>query len=390
LSAVGSGYHGEVAVVGLGQTEFSARSGKSVLALAAEACAAAADDAGVGLDQVDGILSYSVFDDSVPTEAVATALGLGDVTYGLDMHLGGQSPCLLVMHAAMAIHSGLADTVLVYRAMNGRSGVRVGRAPVAGGGAPFRYPLGYVSYAQYMAMWARRYMIETGATQEDIGAVPIAQRVYAATNPRAMLGDKPLTPEIYAESRMIAEPFHLHDCAREVDGACALLLTSLERAREMARPPVVIAGSAYVAPRRSGLDIGDSLFWDDFTRNHTSYLRDDLWRRSGLGPEDVDVAEIYDCFSSVVHWSLEGLGFCGRGEAGPFIREGNTAAGGSLPVNTHGGMLGEGYLHGANTVAEAVRQVQGRAANQVDGAEVAVTTSGGMESGSALVLTAVR
>ncbi|HEY2717133.1 MAG TPA: hypothetical protein VGI73_13015 [Solirubrobacterales bacterium] len=387
---MGSGYHGEVAVAGIGQTGFSAESGKSVLALAAEACREAAADAGVGLDQIDGVVSYSIFDDSVPTEAVATALGLGDVSYTLDMHLGGQSPCLLVMHAAMAIHSGLADNVLLFRAMNGRSGVRVGRAPIAGGGAPFRYPLGYVSYAQYMAMWARRYMVETGATQEDIGAVPIAQRVYAETNPRAMLGHKPLSAEDYAESRWIAEPFRLHDCAREVDGACALLLTSRERARDLAQPPVVVAGSAYVAPRRPGLDIGDSLFWDDFTRNHTSFLRDRLWASAGLGPEDVDVAELYDCFSSVVHWSLEGLGFCGRGEAGPFIREGNTAAGGSLPVNTHGGMLGEGYLHGANTVVEAVRQIQGRAANQVDGAEVAVTTSGGMESGSALVLTVDR
>jgi acetyl-CoA acetyltransferase len=386
---VGSGYHGKVAVVGVGQTDFSAESGKSVLTLAAEACRMAAQDAGVSLGEIDGLLSYSVFDDSVPTEAVATALGLGDLSYGLDMHLGGQSPCLLVMHAAMAIHSGLADNVLLFRAMNGRSGVRVGRAPVTGGGAPFRYPLGYVSYAQYMAMWARRYMVETGATQEDIGAVPIAQRVYAETNPKAMLR-KPLSPETYAESRWIAEPFHLHDCAREVDGASALLITSLERARDLAQPPAVIAGSAYVAPRRPGLDIGDSLFWEDFTRNHTSFLRDKLWSRAGLGPEDVDVAEIYDCFSSVVHWSLEGLGFCGRGEAGPFIREGNTAAGGSLPVNTHGGMLGEGYLHGANTVAEAVRQVQGRAVNQVTGAEVAATTSGGMESGSALVLTVDR
>jgi acetyl-CoA acetyltransferase len=383
------GYHGEVAIAGLGQTEFSAASGKSVLTLATEACRAAVADAGLELGDVDGVVSYSIFDDSVPTEAVATALGLDDLTYGLDMHLGGQSPCLMVMQAAMAVHAGLADNILFYRAMNGRSGVRVGRAPVVGGGAPFRYPLGYVSYAQYMAMWARRYMIETGATQEDIGAVPIAQRVYAETNPRAALR-KPLTQQIYDESRMIAEPFHLHDCARELDGACALLITSAERARSMPQPPAIVAGSAYVAPRRPGIDIGDSLYWDDFTRNHTSHLRGRLWSGAGLGPEDVDVAELYDCFSSVVHWSLEGLGFCGRGEAGSFIREGNTAADGSLPTNTHGGMLGEGYLHGANTLVEAVRQVQGRAANQVSDAEVAVVTSGGMESGSALVLTVDR
>jgi acetyl-CoA acetyltransferase len=232
-------------------------------------------------------------------------------------------------------------------------------------------------------------MIETGATQEDIGAVPIAQRKYAQTNPRAMLR-KPLSAEEYAASRLIAEPFHLHDCAREVDGACALIVTTTERARDLQQPAAVIGGSAYVAPRRPGLDIGDSLYWPDFTRNHTSFLADNLWKRSGLGPADVDVAEIYDCFSSVVLWSLEGLGFCGRGEAGAFIREGNTQLDGRLPTNTNGGMLGEGYLHGMNTVAEAVRQVQGRAVNQVPDAAVAVTTSGGMESGSALVLRAER
>jgi len=386
---MGNGYHGNVAIAGLGQTGFSARSGRSVLDLAVVACRAAIADAGLTLDQVDGIASYSMFDDSVPTEAVATALALPDMTYALDLHLGGQSPCFLVMHAAMAVHAGLADCVVLYRAMNGRSGVRVGRAPVAGGGAPYRYPLGYVSYAQYMAMWARRYMVETGATQEDIGAVPIAQRAYAETNPRAMLR-KPLDLEGYLGSRVIAEPFHLHDCAREVDGACALVVTTLERARDLKRPPAVIAGSAYVAPRRPGLDIGDSLLWDDFTRNHTSFLKDQLWGRAGLGPQDVDVAEIYDCFSSVVHWSLEGLGFVGRGEAGAFIREGHTALGGSLPTNTHGGMLGEGYLHGMNTVVEAVRQIQGSAVNQVPGAETAAVTSGGMESGSALVLTVDR
>jgi acetyl-CoA acetyltransferase len=386
---VDQGYHGQVAIVGIGETGFSAASGRSVLELATIACRGAVEDSGLALAEVDGMVSYSMFDDSVPTESVATALALGDLGYALDLHLGGQSPCFAVMHAAMAIHAGLARNVVVFRAMNGRSGVRVGRIPVVGVGAVYRYPIGYVGYPQYMAMWARRYMIETGATQSDIGAVPIAQRKYALTNPRAMMR-KPLSEEEYLESRMIVDPFHLHDCAREVDGACALLVTSIDRARHLARPPAVVAGSAYVAPRRPGLDIGDSLLWDDFTRNHTSYLREDLWSRARLGPEEIDVAEIYDCFSPVVHWSLEGLGFCERGEAGPFIRDGQTAIGGGLPTNTHGGLLGEGYLHGMNTVVEAVRQIQGRAANQVPGAETAAVTSGGMESGSALVLTTDR
>jgi acetyl-CoA acetyltransferase len=170
-----------------------------------------------------------------------------------------------------------------------------------------------------------------------------------------------------------------------------VVLSSLERARDLRHAPAVVASGAYRAGRRSGLDIGDHLLWDDYTRNYTSLLAGELFGRAGVSPSDVQVAEIYDCFSSTVLIGLEGLGICGRGEAGGFVRSGATALDGRLPVNTHGGLLAEGYLHGMNTVAEAVLQVQGRGGErQATRHEVCAVTSGALMDGSALVLTADR
>jgi acetyl-CoA acetyltransferase len=280
--------------------------------------------------------------------------------------------------------------VLVFRALNGRSGIRVGSGSFPGGAAQYRYPIGYNAYLMYIAMWARRYLHETGTDPEALAAVAIAQRAYAEMNERA-IQRKPLDLDAYLASPMIADPFRVADCTSEVDGACAVLVTSLERARDLRQPPAVIASAVYRAGPRPGLDIGDQLLYDDYTRNFTSLLRDELFGRAGITPSDVDFAEIYDCFTSVVLMGLEGLGFCGRGEAGDFVRSGATRLDGSLPVNTHGGLLAEGYLHGMNTVAEAVLQIQGRGGNrQVAEHEVGVVTSGALVDGSALVLTADR
>ncbi|MFA5885731.1 MAG: acetyl-CoA acetyltransferase, partial [Acidimicrobiia bacterium] len=177
----------------------------------------------------------------------------------------------------------------------------------------------------------------------------------------------------------------------EVDGACAVLVTSEAHARDLRHPPAVVASSAYRAVPRAGLDIGDHLLCDDYTHNYTSFLREELFGRAGIGPGDVQVAEIYDCFSSTVLMGLEGLGLCERGASGTFVKSGATALDGRLPTNTHGGLLAEGYLHGMNTVAEAVLQVQGRGGpRQAPNHDVAVVTSGALMDGSALVLTRSR
>jgi acetyl-CoA acetyltransferase len=380
----------QAAIAGVGYTAFSKKSGRSVLSLATEAARAAADDAGLPRPEVDGVVSFSILNDSVPSEAVATTLALPGLRYVMDFQQGGQSPCFMVQQAAMAVAQGYAENVLVFRALNGRSGVRVGSASLAGGAGQFRYPIGYGAYLMYIAMWARRYMHETGATTEDLASVAIAQRAYAIRNERAILR-RPLDLESYLNSPMVADPFRAADCTSEVDGACAVLVTSADRARTLRHPPALIASAAYRAGPRPGLDIGDQLMYGDYTRNFTGLLRDELFGKAGLQPSDVDFAEIYDCFTSTVLFGLEGLGLCERGAAGAFVRSGATGQHGALPVNTNGGLLAEGYLHGMNTVAEAVLQLQGRGGDrQVPRHEVAVVTSGALVDGSALVLTADR
>jgi acetyl-CoA acetyltransferase len=372
---------GRTAIAGVGYSTLSRNSGRSVLALALEACRGAIADAGLEPADVDGVGGFMFMNDSVPAQAVATGLALDGTGYSLDLQMGGQAPCFLVMQAAMAVEAGLAEHVVVYRALNGRSGLRVGSEPVTGPAGQYRYPIGFTAYPQYIGMWARRYLVETGCGEADLATVAMAARDHARRNPRAMMR-QPLDLDSYLAAPFVVDPFRVPDCTFEVDGACALLVTSLDRARESGHPPAVIQGAAYRMGRGAGLDIGDFLLWKDYSRNFTSLLAGDLWASAGLRPADVDCAQIYDCFTSSVLLGLEGLGFAGRGEASAFLRAGE------LPVNTNGGLLCEGYLHGMNTVAEAVLQVQGRAGErQVAGARSCAVTSGAMMDGSALVLT---
>lgn len=375
------------AITGVGYTPFTRESGASVLALAADACRAALSDAGLPPGEVDGIASFMLNDDSVPCPAVATVLGVPQLRFALDLNLGGQAPCHLVWQARNAIVTGQARHVLVFRAMNGRSAAPVGSMQFPGLGGQFRYPIGYGAYMMYIAMWARRFLHETGQGEQDLAAVAIAQRHYAAHNERA-IRRREIELEEYLAAPFVVDPFRRHDCTSEVDGACAVLVSSLEAARDLRHPPAVVASGAYRAGPAPGLDIGDHLTWSDYSRNYTSHLREDLFARVGLAPGDLDFAEIYDCFSSTVLMGMEGLGLCERGESGAFVRAGGTALEGALPTNTNGGLLAEGYLHGMNTVAEAALQVMGRGgARQAPRHETCVVTSGALMDGSALILT---
>ncbi len=378
------------AIAGVGFTPFVKDSERSVLDQAVEACAAAVADAGMPASEVDGIASFMVMHDSVPCQAVATCLALPELRVGLDVDLGGQAPSYLVWLAANLVDAGVARAVLVFRAMNGRSGDRVGTMQFAGMGAQFRYPIGYDAYMMYVAMWGQRFLYETGQGEEDLAAVVLTQRGHAVANERAVRR-RPLDLAQHLASPMVVDPFRADDCTVEVDGACAVLVTSVERARDLRHPPAVIASGAYRAGARSGLDIGDHLLWPDYTRNYTSHLAGELFGRAGISPQDVQMAEIYDCFSSTVLIGLEGLGLVERGGSGAFVRQGGLRLDGALPTNTHGGLLSEGYLHGMNTVAEAALQVQGRGGSrQAPRHEVCAVTSGALMDGSALVLTADR
>ncbi|MCD9623801.1 thiolase C-terminal domain-containing protein [Rhabdothermincola salaria] len=380
----------QAAITGVGYTPLEKRSGRSVLDLATEACRGAIDDAGLAPTQVDGVASFAVMHDSVPTQAVATTLALPQLRFSLDIDLGGQAPCHLVTQAAAAIATGQADHVVVFRALNGRSGNRVGTMQFHGMGAQHRYPIGYDAYLMYVGMFGQRFLHETGQGELDTAAVAVSQRQWAERNDRAYRRH-PLTVDEYLAAPFVAEPYRGPDCTVEVDGACAVVVSALDVARDLAHPPAVVASGTYRGGPRPGLDIGDHLLWDDYTRNYTSYLADDLYGRAGVSAADVQFAEIYDCFTTTVLMGIEGLGLAERGQSGELFRSGATGPGGVFPVNTHGGLLSEGYLHGMNTVAEAALQVQGRGGErQVARHEVAVVTSGALMDGSAMILTADR
>jgi acetyl-CoA acetyltransferase len=379
-------FGGRSAIAGVGYSSLSRNSNKSVLELAIDACSAAVENAGIAKDAVDGIVTYSLLNDSVYGQAVAAGLGGVELSYAVDLSLGGQAPCFSVALAAMAVESGLADNVLVFRALNGRSGMRIGSTSYESLTSQFRYPIGFGAYPQYIAMWARRYMIETGTTERGLGEVVLAQREYAAVNERALLRN-PMTMDEYLAKPMVVDPFRTADCTPEADGACAVLVTSLERARDMQHRPAVIDTAAWSTPSGSGTDMSDLFSWPDWSVNCHSYLSDRLWSTASVSRSELDFAEIYDCFSAVVPMSMEGHGLCGRGEATDFIASGATRPTGVLPVNTHGGLLCEGYLHGMNTVGEAVLQIQGNEGHrQLERNSVALVTSGAMMDGSAMIL----
>ncbi len=359
------------AIVGVGYTPFSKDSGVSTLTLALRAIHAAVEDAGLTLRDIDGLATHRVGDSALPA-TVLQSLGLSDVGYFVDQFGGGSASHAIVGNAAMAVATGAAEVVVCYRALNARSGFRMsgaGRPPPDQVEFQYQAPYGYLAPAQQFGMAARAHMLRYGTTAEQLGAVAVAQREHAVANERALLRT-PITLDDYLASRWIAEPFRLLDCCLETDGAVALVVTSADRARDLRRPPVLIRAAAWGG--------GQTLYsnGNDLTESAARRMAPRLFAQAGIGPEDVDVAMLYDCFTWSVLVQLEDYGFCPKGEGGPFAESGATRLGGSLPVNTHGGFLSEGYVHGLNHIAEAVAQLRGDAGvRQVAGAEIALSTA---------------
>ncbi len=388
-------YAGNTAIVGIGATEFSKASGRSELRLAVEACVAAIEDAGIKPAQVNGLVTYTM--ETNPETDIMRALGIPELTHFSRIHYGGGAPCGTIELAAMAVNEGVADYVLCYRAFNERSGHRFGagvQGRPAGHSAEeaqyaFTSPYGLLTPASWVAMFATRIMHEYGVTSEDFGRVAVADRKHAATNPAAFFYEKPITLEEHQASRWIVEPLHLLDCCQETDGGQAILVTSMERARDLAQAPVVIEGAAQAMADEQ--QMMRSFFRESIVGlPEMGVCARQVWESSGLGPADIQTAVIYDHFTPFVLCQLEEFGFCGPGEAKDFIADGAIELGGRLPVNTHGGQLGEAYLHGMNGIAEGVRQVRGTSVNQVPAVEHVLVTGGTGVPTSALVLGAAR
>ncbi|WP_328770398.1 lipid-transfer protein [Streptomyces sp. NBC_00286] len=376
---------GRAAVVGIGATEFSKDSGRSELRLAVEAVRAALDDAGLTAADVDGMVTFTM--DTSPEITVAQAAGMGELSFFSRIHYGGGAACATVQQAALAVATGVAEVVVCYRAFNERSGRRFGsgvqrREPSAEGAAlGWGLPFGLLTPASWVAMAAQRYLYTYGLTSEAFGQVAVVDRKYAATNPAAYFHGRPISLADHAASRWIVEPLRLLDCCQETDGGQALVVTSVERARDLPQPPAVITAAAQGAGRRQ--EQMTSFYRDDLTGlPEMGVVARQLWRTSGLTAAEMDVGILYDHFTPFVLMQLEEFGFCKPGEAADFVAEER------LPLNTHGGQLGEAYLHGMNGVAEAVRQLRGTSVNQIPDARRVLVTAGTGVPTSGLILRA--
>ena len=386
----GHALRGTTAIAGIGATDFSKQSGRSELQLSAEATLDALADAGLTPGDVDGLVTFTM--DNSSEIALARELGMGELRFFSRISYGGGAACATVQQAAMAVATGVADVVVCYRGFNERSGQRFGQVQswaatqvnTNGLDNAFSYPMGLSTPAATVAVQARRYMHDHGATSRDFGAVAVADRQHAATNPKAWFHGKPITIEDHQASRMIADPLHLLDCCQESDGAVALVVTSTERARDLRAGAVPVLAAAQGSA--SEQFVMTSYYRHDLGIPEMGVVGRELWRQSGLGPEDLDPAVLYDPFTPYVLMQLEELGFCGRGEAPGFVADGAIELGGRLPLNTHGGQLGEAYIHGMNGIAEAVRQMRGSSVNQVEGAAHVVVTAGTGVPTSGLVL----
>jgi len=359
------------AIVGIGQTEFSKAAGRSETQLAAEAIVAALADAGLTTADVDGLVSYTI-DPVEETELVRT-LGIPEIHFSSRVPYGGGGSQGVLLHAASALVSGIADVVVAYRAIKARSGERFGRAAVGGRGTSSHSgstamqwctPYGVLTPASWMSLNSVRYMHAYGVSSEDFGRAVVQFREYAANNPNAHFYRKPITLEDHQASRWIAEPaIRLFDCCQETDGSVALVITSADRASASDEP--ILIGAAAQA----------GLFEEEIASNHyakdiavmegCAAMADRLFEGHGFERSDIDVAMIYDAFSPMFFLQLEALGFCSPGEAKDFIADGNLGPQGSLPCNTNGGLIGEGYIHGLNLTTEAVRQLRGQSSNQL-------------------------
>ncbi|MER5960700.1 lipid-transfer protein [Streptomyces sp. NPDC002057] len=374
---------GRAAVVGIGATEFSKDSGRSELSLAVEAVRAALADAGLTPADVDGMVTFTM--DTNPEITVAQASGIGELSFFSRVHYGGGAACATVQQAALAVAAGVAEVVVCYRAFNERSGRRFGsgvqrREPSAEGAAlGWQLPFGLLTPASWVAMAAQRYLHTYGLTPDAFGHVAVTDRRHAARNPAAYFHGKPITLADHAASRWIVEPLRLLDCCQETDGGQAIVVTSVERARDLPNPPAVILAAAQGAGRRQ--EAMTSFYRDGLTGlPEMGVVARQLWRTAGLAPTDIDVGILYDHFTPFVLMQLEEFGFCGPGEAAAFV------AADALPLNTHGGQLGEAYLHGMNGIAEAVRQLRGTSVNQIPGAERTLVTAGTGVPTSGLIL----
>ena len=367
------------AIVGLGATPYYKRGAsapQTLEELVGKAILAATTDAGLQVRDIDG---FAYFAGGFDTPLLTETLGIPEVRFSATLTGTGGGSAGSIGLAAAAIMSGQAEVVVCVGA-NQQGAQRFGAITAAYPATPenaFFSASGLVGPGHMFALLARRHMHLYGTSREDFAEVALSTRANAVDNPHATLR-KPLTRDDYFAAPMLADPHCLYDFCLENDGAVAVIVTSLERARDLRQRPIRVLASCHGGAR----DWGRSIYWmnmpdETFASSGHAAVAQRLYAMAGVGPRDIDTAQIYDHFTSQVIMQLEDYGFCAKGEGGAYVRSGAIRyRGGSLPVNTDGGQLSCGYVWGMTHVREAVEQLRGVAVNQVADAELALVTGG--------------
>ena len=373
------------AISGIGETAYMRGSPKTAFELQIEASLTAIRDAGLDPKDIDGIIPIGIT--GAPAEAFVTNFGIPDLRFSALTPMGGASGIAAVQCAMAAIAAGICNHVLIPAGRNvssgAKAGIRIHQMPQFHLVTEFELPQGAIAPAQLYAPMARRHMEVFGTTSRQFAEIAVTIRAHALLNDNALM-KKPITVEDHQNSRMIADPFRLLDCSLESDGGAALVVSSTERARDMRQPRIQVLGIAEGHP-----DSPSSITQrHDLTRLGMAKAAPKAFEMAGVRHADIDVAEIYDCFTYIVLCQLEDMGFCKKGEGGPFVEGGRLRLGGELPTNTHGGLLSQAHMLGMNHIVELVRQLRGQGGRaQVENAEIGLCTGyGDMGDGALAIL----
>lgn len=382
----------KAAIVGIGSTDFTKNSGRSELQLASEAVRAAIEDAGLKPSDIDGMTTFTM--DNTDEIELARSVGIGDLSFYSRVPHGGGAATGMIHQAVMAIATGMCETVVCYRDLNGRSGHRysegVSGEIVTADAMHWGWyiPSGLMTPASWVSMYQNRYMHlnDAEAIQDAMFEIAYTTRQHASTNPHAMFYDKPFDRAEYDAQKKIVGPLKLYDCCLESDGASAIVITRSDKARDCKHGGVAIKGVGQAAA--ANMECMTSFYRDEIAAIPSMDIAAKAaYEQAGLTPDDIDAAVIYDAFTPIVLWQLESWGFAEPGKACDFVNSGALRLDGRLPTNTHGGQLSEAYIHGANGIVEATRLVRGTSVNQPK-KEInnALVTSGvGVPTGGALL-----
>ena len=373
----------KVAIVGIGETAYTRGSGVSDVHLTLEASKKAIDDAGIKCEDIDAMIQPMGM---TKTEDIITGLNTRDIKYSATIMMGGASAVAAIQQAAAVINSGIADYVLIAMGMNGYSGMRMGsmdnknmeRMSALMPGAQirknFEHPYGYLVPVQWYSLIFSRWIRDYNIDINSFSIIALTMRKHAQLNEKAYMRGRPMTAEEYFASPFITYPLRRLDCSLETDGGAALVITSAERARDMKQKPIYVMGAS-----EGHADYPDDIAnRSDLMTVGLSKCAPRAFAMAGVNPDDMQFAQIYDCFTATVMLEMEAMGLCRRGESPDFIKGGRIELGGKLPVNTHGGLLSQAHIAGINHIVEAVKQLRGQAGlAQVKGCQIGVVTGWG-------------